>query len=236
MKVTILGAGRMGSFIAKRIPEGIEILIVDTNENVARALAKGLAARWSTRMDAVEGSRFVFVLLPAQVVREAVQEMLPYLDGGSVIVNMATTVSKEDLGLGWRNPNIPENSNLPKMVSVKIIGHYREMELGERATIVIEQSADEQAKQQLCQLLSEAGDIVSGPTDLVAVINTIASEEGIRAAVAIDRKLREQGVPEEWIQAAIRLPAAGTMKAYALNDLGPFALEVIRKMRSDFED
>lgn len=47
------------------------------------------------------------------------------------------------------------------------------------------------------------------------------------------KKLAALNVPDEWIDVAIRTVCAGTMKSYTENDLGHFALELVRKLERE---
>ena len=64
-------------------------------------------------------------------------------------------------------------------------------------------------------------------------INKIGSTEGIKAAVKVRKKLSELDVPEEWMHVAIRTVCAGTMKSFTENDLGHFALELVKRIEEE---
>ena len=68
--------------------------------------------------------------------------------------------------------------------------------------------------------------------DLVQAVNTIGSTEGIKAAVAVRKQLKAMGIPDAWTDVVIRSVCAGTMKAFTENDLGGFALELVKKLES----
>jgi hypothetical protein len=67
----------------------------------------------------------------------------------------------------------------------------------------------------------------------VETINSLASSEGIKAAVAIRKKLQTLNVDNDWINVAIRTVCAGTMKAFTEDDLGHFARELVRKLEQE---
>ena len=75
--------------------------------------------------------------------------------------------------------------------------------------------------------------VVQGEASLVERINKIGSTEGIKAAVSVRKKLAALNVPDEWIDVAIRTVCAGTMRSYTENDLGHFALELVRKLERE---
>jgi hypothetical protein len=67
---------------------------------------------------------------------------------------------------------------------------------------------------------------------MVTAINTIAAEKAVEAGVLIEETLKAEGYNDPvMIQSAISQVGAGILKAYANNDLGPFAQEVAQKVK-----
>jgi len=51
----------------------------------------------------------------------------------------------------------------------------------------------------------------------------------------VRKKLVALNIPDEWIDVAIRTVCAGTMKSYTENDLGHFALELVKKLERELD-
>ena len=74
--------------------------------------------------------------------------------------------------------------------------------------------------------------VVIGDSDLVEKINSIALEEGIKAAVEVRKKLENLLIPEEWVTTAIRTCTTGGIKSYLEDDLGHFGEKVVEKLEN----
>jgi hypothetical protein len=92
---------------------------------------------------------------------------------------------------------------------------------------------NEKARNKTAEIFGNIGAVKFGPEKIVAEINYIASEEGIKAAYNIQNRLKQLNIPEEYMSFAIRNVACGTMNAYALGDAGPFAREIIKKLNQN---
>ncbi|MCL5045971.1 MAG: hypothetical protein M1598_04140, partial [Actinobacteria bacterium] len=80
----------------------------------------------------------------------------------------------------------------------------------------------------------DLGAVTTGKEEWVRTVNLVAAEEGLRAAVRAQERLRSSGVPEELIQAGLRVVAPGSIKSFALDDLGPFGRALAEKVRAEF--
>jgi hypothetical protein len=134
---------------------------------------------------------------------------------------MATS-ARIDTGLIKNNRGI-------SIVDAKIIGHAMSISRGEPGVIVVNCS-DQGKFDRIRKQLPGFQKVVQGEADLVEKINRIGSTEGIKAAMNVRSKLLKLGVPEEWIDVAIRTVCAGTIKSFTENDLGHFALQLAKKI------
>ncbi|KAB2951185.1 hypothetical protein F9B85_13345 [Heliorestis acidaminivorans] len=220
-RVALVGAGRLGALVAKRLPRETDLIIIDTEEVVARDVAAFTKADYSTALKDIEGATIAILTVPAPTVIPLLQTLQSQEIGrDTLFLNMATTITAEKIQKAAIDLSV---------LSVKVIGHFREMELGERGLFVLDET-DAETFQRVSSLLEEVAPSVQGFSDQVALINSISAEEGIRTALRVEKRLRQAGVPEEWIGVALRVPTAGTMKAYSLNDLGPFARDLVKKI------
>ena len=68
--------------------------------------------------------------------------------------------------------------------------------------------------------------------DLVKTINSVATEGALKAAVAIEQALCASGIDDPaMIAGALSVVAPGVLKAYAEDDLGPFARGIVSALR-----
>ncbi|MFZ5645293.1 MAG: NAD(P)-binding domain-containing protein [Bacillota bacterium] len=216
LSVFIMGAGRMGEILAGSMADNHRVNLYDRDERKGREAAKRTGAGYSHPAGAIPGADAVIFALPPALTVEAVESVRKLINPKTVIINIATTVLKDQL-----RPVLGENEHL---AGVKIVGHYREM--NERPVIIVDADT-EKAGQVAFKLFTEIGHVEAGDEKIVGLINTIATREAFRAAITIERLLREEGASPEGIKSALRVVASGSIKAYSENDIGPFAKELL---------
>jgi len=214
LKILIVGAGRMGSFLAAKLSIPYQVYVYDRVAEAAEALSKSSSA---IVVDKAELNRadLVILALASEVIPKALEELEKYFAPAAVLVNIATTFPHEEL-----------NTKLQK-VSAKIVGHAKEMAQGEKPVIIIE-GINPTANKMVKEVFENIGPVLENyPSEIVGKINTISAKYGIIAALEIKKALSAMNLEEEIITAAIRNVAAGTMKAFAVGDVGPFAKAII---------
>jgi len=222
--VAVVGAGRMGSVVAKQLPESTKKIIIDVDFEKARRLAGKVAGIPSDSPDSAAEADLVAVVLPTPAVNEAVIKLLNVAGKGAVILNMATTAHID--------PAVLEINQDISVIDAKIIGHAMSISKGEPGIIVVNCS-DESRFNLIKSQLTGFHKVVQGDADLVETINKLGSAEGLKAAVTVRKKLLELNIPDEWIDVAIRTVCAGTIKSFTENDLGHFALELVKKLEKE---
>jgi len=222
--VAVIGAGRMGSVVIKQLPFETKKIVIDSDIAKAEHAAASVGGKAYSNLEGVADADLIAVVLPAAAVNETVEKLMEIVKNGAVIINMATTVNI-DAGILNRNKNV-------HVVDAKIIGHAASITRGE-AGIIVAKTDDEKIYQLIKSQLPGFDDVVLGDADLVEKINTIGSTEGIKAAVTVRKQLRKMNIPDEWINVVIRSVCAGTMQSFTENDLGHFAMELVKKLEKE---
>ncbi len=211
----------MGTIVAGQLPQDCETIIIDSNEDKARVLAQKTGGISSKDLAVAKDADVVMILLPTCAVEETVENLLDIVKDGSIIINMATAACIAEK-LSRRRENI-------SIVEAKVIGHAASMSCGEPAFLVV--SCEKQARFEFIKSLFPGfAKVEQGDARLVEKINSLSSQEAITTAVRLRKQLKGMAIPEDWIIVAIRTVCAGTMKAFAENDLGPFAEELIKEL------
>ncbi len=221
--VAVIGAGRMGSVVSRQLPPDTKKIIIDTDLAKASELARSVGGSSSSALEYARDADLIALVLPAPAVNETVEKLQALVKKGAVIMNMATTAQIDPVILA-KNPEV-------LIVDAKIIGHAQSISHGEPGIIVVK-TENAEVLALIQSQLTGFTDVVQGDADLVPVINTIGSAEGIKAAVSIRKQLRAMDIPDAWIHVAIRTVCAGTMKSFTENDLGHFARELLRTLES----
>ena len=222
--IAVVGAGRMGSVVAGQLPDSTKKIIIDIDPEKASRLAETVGGMPSDSLESANKADLVAVVLPTPVVNETVEKLLNVVQKGTIILNMATTAHIDSAFL--------KNKKEIWIVDAKIIGHAMSISRGEPGIVVVE--CDVASRFDFIrEQLSGFHKVMRGDAGLVERINKIGSTEGIKAAVKVRKKLSELDVPEEWMHVAIRTVCAGTMKSFTENDLGHFALELVKRIENE---
>jgi 6-phosphogluconate dehydrogenase (decarboxylating) len=222
--VALIGAGRMGSVVAKQLPEETRKIIIDTETEKAKLLADKVGGTFSSSYDAVSDADLIAIVLPAPAVNATVEMLIGLAKTGAVIINMSTSANID--------PIIKSKDPTLQIIDTKIIGHATSMSKGEPGIVVVE-TQDEAAFNMIKSQLPGFQQVARGNADLVPTINEIGTVEAIRIAVNVRKQLRTLNIPEEWITVVIKTICAGVVKSFAENDLGNFALELVRKLEQE---
>jgi len=222
--VAIIGAGRMGSLVASRLPRGTRKKIIDQNPKRAQEVANKVGGEAFGEYEGAADSDLVLLVLPKQAVEEAAEKLLGLVKAGAIILNMATS--------GYISPELRRRRQEIFIYDAKIIGHAGSISGGAPGIVVVD-CFDEEKYGLIKRQLAGLGRVEQGDSSLVERINTLASTEAIRTAVNLKKLLREMQIPDDWIDVAIGTVCAGTMKSFAESDLGDFARELVKKIEQE---
>lgn len=220
--IAIIGTGRMGSLIARKIKDKYRILLVDKDIRRCGNLAKDIHSIATGNLEVIKDADYIILALPDRVIRDILPNINSFLKGHQIVINISTSTMKKDL--------LDKINYRQNLISVKIIGHYEEINLGEIPLIIIEETAKDEIKAKMIEIFSNIGIVLFGNEEDVEKVNTIAGEEAIKAAINIKSRLMEQNIKQEYWSVAIRNVASGTMKAFASGDIGPFAKRVVEEL------
>ena len=223
MKAGIIGAGRMGKILAQRLAMQHEVFIYDADPAAVEAAAQALGLRAAASLTG-EAAEALVLAVPDAAVKPCI-EMLLAQQTTAVVFSVATNISREILA---------EMAGAAlRCLNVKIIGHAGEMGRGGKPVIVVDK-ADPALAAVAAELFAPVGSVVVAEADLVKTINVIATEQALKAAVAIEQALCAAGIDDRaMLDGALSVVAPGVLKAYAEDDLGPFARKIIAALREE---
>lgn len=226
LRIGLVGVGRMGKVLASRLKEFNDLIIFDRDAEQLAVVAKELRVRIAAGLDELADTGMIILAVPDREVISLIKDF-NLIKKPMVVVNIATNVAQMML----------EETAASHVccTGVKFIGHAGEIAGGERPVVIVN---DRPARlvPLVETLFSSVGDVIVGKADSVSAINTIAAKKALEAAVMIEETLISGGVTDsKVIRSAIRQVAAGIMKAYSDDDLGPFAREIVRAVRANFK-
>jgi pyrroline-5-carboxylate reductase len=221
MKAGIIGAGRMGKILAQRLATQHDVFLYDADPAAAEAAAQALGLRAAANL-AEEAADALVLAVPDAAVNPCI-EMLLAQQTTAMVFSVATNISREILA-EMAGPTL-------QCLNVKIIGHAGEMGRGGQPVVVAD-DCNPQLAELACQLFAPVGTVLVAEADLVKTINSVATEEALKAAVAIEQALRAAGIDAPaLLDGALSVVAPGVLKAYAEDDLGPFARGIVSALR-----
>ena len=221
MRIGMIGAGRMGRILAARMALEHEVVMYDADVSGAKKVADALrltavASLAEMNVDAV------VLAVPDSAVESCIMKLRD-VDKPWTVFSVATNISREMLAA------MAEEK--VSCLNVKIIGHAGEMSRGSRPVLVIDRG-EADLVELARQVFAPVGALVVGAADQVQRINSVATAEALRAAVAVESGLQKEGITDPaLVRGALAQVAPGVLRAYAEDDLGPFAREIVAKIR-----
>lgn len=220
--IGVVGLGRLGKIVTARLAEQHRLVVYDRNAQLVKAMAELHGASAAGSLAELACCNIVLLALPDKEIVNCIRE-LNALKKAMLVINMATNAPQKVIEEAAEQPL--------RCMSVKFVGHAGEMALGFNPVIIVNEEPADQV-QAVSRLFQSIGRVVAGQADIVTEINTIAAQKALEAGVRIEETLQARGYDHPAIiQSAIGQVGAGILKAYACNDLGPFAQDIIKKLK-----
>lgn len=223
MDVGLVGIGRMGEVLARKLAGYVNLYLLDRDLCRTQQLAAELNVSVANNLAEIAQLGRVILAVPDREVISCLKDFNE-MKQPLVVINVATNVAQRVL-------NEIAAAHI-KCIGVKLIAHAGEMALGLEPVIIVNERPPELVNEAVA-LFQPVGKVVVGRADVVSSVNIAAAEAALAAAVQIEENLHLQGITDPLIiKSAIRQVAAGILKAYANNDLGPFARDVVQALKA----
>lgn len=226
MKIVVIGTGRMGRILAARLATRHEVLLYDNAFETAQTVAADLELRAVDSLAGLAADGAVLAV-PDGAVADCIQK-LRATGGKMPLFNVATNISREMLA------TLDESRGL--CLNVKIVGHAGEMNRG-AVPILIADNVNAALADLAGRIFAPVGEVVIGEADQVTEINVVMTEEALKAGVAMEKALLSAGVADQrMIRAALSIVGTGVLRAYAEDDLGPFARQIVKGLHDKMSE
>ncbi len=222
MHIGLIGVGRMGRALAAKLVDHVILCVYDREFSKMEALANGLNVSNAEGMEQIARLGTVILAVPDSEVINCIN-IFNNMPHPVTVINVATNVKQKTLE--------ETAASHVKCIGVKFVGHAGEMLLGQRPVVIVDERVPELVP-RVEEIFQLVGQVIVGDSDIVSEINTIAAEHVLAAGVHIEAGLRQQNITNPIIiRSAIRQVAAGTLKAFADGNLGPFAQEIVHNIQ-----
>lgn len=221
-KVAIVGTGRMGEAIATHIYSDVELTLLNRGSKQGKELAQTLHAHYSTDFSVLNQVDVILCCVPQGMTDKVIRKASRYASTGTIIINCSTKA--------WIKDEVKKEHHQLHYVEAKIIGHAGSIKAGKRAYVIAE--ADEDVRDNVTDIFSPLAEVVFDDPALVEKLNKVATEVGIKAAVQLDQQVRDKKLSPEIKQILLENVCAGVMSAYARDDLGHFAKQIVEDLNS----
>lgn len=223
MKIGLVGVGRMGRVLAKLLAGHVELCLFDRNIDEMNQLAVALNVATVSSLEEIVENETIILAVPDHEVVSCIK-VFNQIKKPIRIINIATNVAQLMLEK-MAAPHV-------RCIGVKLIGHADEMGLGQKPVIIVNEFPADLVPEMI-EIFQYVGQVLVERADVVQVINTVAAQKALEAAVGIEETLKSKNITNPIIiQSAIKQVAAGILKAYADGNMGPFAREIVQSVKN----
>lgn len=223
LTVGIVGVGRMGEAIARRLPKDINVLLADKEANGAKKLACALSVRAETIRETFLESDVVLLIVPPAAVYPLVREYGDIMKPNALLVNMATSIVTDNVQKEVKRRDI-------KVVGAKVIGQAYALLKGYKAVFILSTS-DPLVVDLLKYLFSSIGRVIVCDEMLAEKINAEATRFGLRLAIDLRKQLKKICDSEEIVDVAVKTVAVGTILDYPLQEPNEYIEKRLKELK-----
>lgn len=205
--IGIIGIGRLGSQIAKKLTPQHGVIITDKSFDKARQRSKTLGITHLSVERLVQQSDITILTVPPKEVTPLLITMHDDFKSDSIVVNMATSIDTKTLSDCVSRKDI-------RIVGMKPVTHAYGISQG-LPTVFISSYDDQSVVEELADLLKPIGHVIRGDEMVVSDINATATDYALRLCIGLMRDLKQAGIHDDKvIEAALKSVAAGTILDY----------------------
>ena len=222
MNVGVLGCGKMGSVVAKKLPDDVNKIIVDRNQEKLEALSKSIDCKYSTSIDILADADIVAVILPESEVNKNVESICEIAKDKAIILNMSTNGAVDDL--------IKQKYKSINIVETKIIGQSSMIEKFKAPSAIVIGSEDEDIVEKIKYIFKDFSYVESGDVEKVPLAVQTATRQAIITCMDLKEKLNALDVDTSWQEALFKCVLNGTIGSFMDDTVGPFARKIVKEI------
>jgi pyrroline-5-carboxylate reductase len=225
-KAGILGAGRLGKALALRLREKCDVAIFDINAKLCKQFAKQNGLTFLYEEDLCLFADFLVLAIPSGAVEDVARRVEARLDGVSLLLNTATNTDTLELvnRLELRRA---------RLVGFKPIGQFAAIQQGIR-TVFVTANASSAEMELLSEVFSNIGPVRRGDEGVIQTLNREATRLALRFAQEFTGSMETIVADQEWISAALRNCAAGTLLDFPPDPSNVYTAALLPQIEREF--
>lgn len=223
----IVGTGNLGGAILTQLAkENRFIRYYHPDAQKAAAIAKAYPGHTSISHEELASLDFLILALPADRVVPFVRDLI---DGGHslgsvTLINMATVLSTAEL-----KNEFPDVNGL----GMKFMGHSADLRERGNGLFVTEPSETLGLQQEKAiRFFEQLGQVLIDREAVVEEVNVLATRVAVKAALDLERAIREGGYRQEYALRALVSIAPEVMRSYVSGTMGHFARQIVEQLKN----
>ncbi len=206
-KVSIIGAGQMGTQIGKVASEQHEVIFFDKDSSRSREAAKRFHAKYENNLPDVLNSPIIILAVAGDVVIDLIQKYHARSPRETLWVNISTFVTLKDIR--------DITGDVDNVLSCKIIGHFEMMSPENKCVFVIHNEYPKnESTTTLVDIFREVGIVIYDDEEKYLKVNYMAAEEAMKSVINLARKLQNMNMKSHVVNAAIKQVFLGTAQQF----------------------
>ena len=226
-RIGIVGVGRLGSVLARRLATRYEVLVWDQDpEALRRAAARpDVKAAPFEKLGGVCG--VVLLCVPAGEVLAVLREAARLGAHNPLYLSLATAVSSDELGKAGLAMRL-------RVAGVKVVGQFTAIEHGLPALFVTSHE-DAGIRHEIQEVLGDLGEVVAGEEDRIAALNRTAARLALQTGATFAKACEQMGIPSGWQEAALRNVLVGTLLDYPPETANSYTRAILEELAEEAE-
>lgn len=220
--VGIIGGGRLGKAIAKKLPKEITLLVADKRITQAKKVAHEAGGIRKTVKEVFEKSNVVLLVVPPSEICPLVKKYYMRMRPNAILVNMASSVATSDVSMLVKRQDL-------KVVGAKVIGQAYAISQGYKAIFVLT-TPNHLIYEKLKYLFGSIGKVFIGDEMIVAKINDEATCFGLKLVIDLRKRLKTICPSQEMIDVAIKTVAVGTILDFLSHEPNEYITERLKEL------
>ncbi len=220
--VGILGIGRLGKVISRKLVGRYKLLLADKLDYRAKQLANKLGTMACSIPYLLKNADVILLVVPPSEIESFVQQYAGLLKPGKVVVNMAT-----DIPTTFIREICHDKIDI---IGAKLIGQAYAIANGSKGIFIIS-PWNSPWRPKVANILRPLGKSVDGEEMLAQEINMKATQSALKFVISLRQSFERLNLQEDIINIAIKTVAVGTILDYPPSNNNLYINNILNKMR-----